>query len=150
MHRAAAGEGLGRADDALHRPVAALDQHVGRAFEDAGDGGVLVEPGDEVDAAEGGHHRQAVGQGVDRAVVALALAAHRGVAVEGHHQRGAEGAGLAEVGDVAPVQDVETAVGEHQRAGQGGHALAQLVGRADLGFEGGRRIHGAGRRWGQG
>ena len=132
MHGAAAGQGFGRPDDALGGPVAALHQHVGLAFEDAGDRGVLVEPGDEIDAAERGHHRQAVGEGVDGAVIALALAAHGGVAVEGDDHRGAERAGLAEVSDVAPVQDVETAVGEHQRAGQGGHALAQLVGRRQL------------------
>ena len=128
------------ADNLVHRPVAALDQDVRPALEDALDGGVFVEPGDQVHAAQGGHHRQAVFQPVDGPVVALAQALHRGVGVEGHHHGGTEGPGLAQVGDVAPVQDVETAIGEHQGMGQGGHPGGQLLRGANLGFEAGQGV----------
>ena len=54
---------------------------------------------------------QAVGFVVDRAVVALE-SADRIVGVDPDHEQVAELGGLAEVGDVAGVEDVEAAVGE--------------------------------------
>ena len=41
---------------------------------------------------------------------------------------------------MAAMQDVEAAVGEHQRPRHAGEALGQRVGRADLGFEGRGRV----------
>ena len=60
------------ADDLVHRPVAALDEDIRPAFENALQWRVFVKPGDERNAFERGHDRQPVGEGVDRAVVAFA------------------------------------------------------------------------------
>jgi hypothetical protein len=79
--------------------------------------------------------------GIDRAVVALAQAPHRIVGIGGDDQRRAQAAGLRQVGDMAAMQDVEAAVGEHQRPRQRSDALRQFAGRDDLGLEGGRRVH---------
>src|SRR5262249_22742717 len=55
---------------------------------------------------------------IDRPVVALAKPPHRAVAVDAHDERSAERRRPVEIGHVAPVQDVEDAVGEHQRPWQ--------------------------------
>jgi len=91
-----------------------------------------------------GHHRQPVGEGVHRTVVALAETLHRRVGVERDDHRRAERARLREIGHVAAMQDVEAAVGEHQRARQRGDARRELFGGDDLGFESGG---GGGHAW---
>ena len=64
-----------------------------------------------VDATQGGKDLDPVLQGVDRPGRALEPT-DPGVGVHPDHQGVAEGFGLAQVSDVAPVQDVEAAVGE--------------------------------------
>ena len=93
---------------------------------------VVVERHDQVDAAERGEHRHAIVERIERAVVALAEAAHRRVGVDRDGQRGAQRARLLEVGDVAAVQEVEHAVGEHPRARQRGETRERVVGARDL------------------
>ena len=69
--------------------------------------------------------------------VALAQALHRRVGIQRDNQAGAQRGSLRQVGHMTAVQDVETAIGEHQRPGQQGGTGSQLVGRADLGFKSG-------------
>ena len=125
------------ADDLLDRPIAALDEDVGAAFEDAFEGRVFVEPSDEVGAFERGHHGQAVFEPIDRPVVAFAQALDRSVGVKRDDHRSPLRARLREEGDMAAVQDVKAAVGEHQRAGQRGETGGEFAGGDDLAFEGG-------------
>ena len=72
---------------------------------------------------------------VDRPVVALALALHRGIAVHADDQRNPERTGLRQVSDMAAMQHVETAVGEYQRARQQAISRGELVRRANLVFK---------------
>lgn len=51
-------------DDLFHRPVAALDQHLRAAFEDALQRRVLVKPGHQRHTFERGDHRQALANGL--------------------------------------------------------------------------------------
>ena len=125
--------------------VAALDQHVGAAGDDQGARRVVVERHDEVDGAERGEHGHPVLEHVERALLALAEASHRGVGVDGDDQRGAEPARLLEIRDVAAMQDIEHAVGEHERTRQRGDARERIGGRRDLG-----RVAGGGNRDGVG
>jgi hypothetical protein len=119
-------------DDFLYRPVAALDQYVRAAFEDALDRRVLVEPGDQRHAFERGQYGQPVGQRIYRAVVPLAQPPDRRIRVERHDHRRAQRAGLCQQGHVPAVQDVEATVGEYQRARQLRQARGQAFGGDDL------------------
>ena len=123
------------ADDFFRRPVAALDQHVGAAFEDAFDGRVFLEPGDKRNAFQRGDHCQPVGQRIDRAVVAFAQPPDRGVGVERDDHGGAQRPRLRQQGDVTAVQDVEAAVGEYQRTRQRRKRDGQAFRRNDLCLE---------------
>ena len=94
---------------------------------DGGDFG--IEPGafeDEsgIDATEGCEGVGAVMLGIERAVRAFELA-HRGIAVDRDNENVANGGGLVKIGDVAAVEEVETAVGEDHAATFCGGALAQ-------------------------
>ena len=53
------------------------------------------------------------------------------------------GARLRQIGNMAAVQNIEAAIGKHQRARQSGQALGQVFGRADFVFEIGQqpRLH---------
>jgi hypothetical protein len=73
---------------------------------------VVVEDGDDVDGAQRGDDLGAVFLRHQRAILSLAEPAHRGVAVDAHHQQVAEGARRAEVAHVPRVDQVETAVRE--------------------------------------
>jgi hypothetical protein len=115
MHGPAARQHRGGADHALDRPVAPFGEHVGPAGLDQPGGRVLVEPGDRVHRLERGDERQTVRETVDRAPGPLAQAPRGGIAVQRHQQRGAQRPRPREVGDVAAVQQVEHAVGEHER-----------------------------------
>ena len=59
---AAARQRLGGADDVFRLPVAAFDQHVGAELFDQGGGGVVVEPGNVIDALQRGGNGGAVFQ----------------------------------------------------------------------------------------
>src|ERR1041384_4638748 len=65
-----------------------------------------------VHTGQSGQHGSTVGGGVDRAVGSLQTA-DAGVVVDSHDQDVAQLFRLVEVGHMAPVQDVETAVGAH-------------------------------------
>jgi len=138
VHAPAARDHRLGADDARHRPVAALDQHVGPAGLDQRGGRVLVEPGDRIDGLERGDERHAVGEAVDGTARPLAQAAGGRIAIQGHEQHGAERARPGEIGDVSAVQQVEDAVGEHERPRRGARP-ARRGGRVeDLALEGRR------------
>ena len=119
----------------FHWPVAALDQHIWVAIKDARQRRVFIEPGDQRDAFQCGEQRHAVGQLVDRPFVAFAQALDRGIRIDGDDQAGAERARLRQIGDMAAVQDVKTAIGKHQRVRQLRYALWQFVRRDNLGLE---------------
>jgi len=138
MHRPAAREHGGSADDALGRPVAPLDQHLGPAGLDQPRGGVLVEPRDRVHRPERRDERHAVGQRIDRPAGALAQAPGGRIAVQRHHQRRAERPRAGEIGDMAAMQQVEHAVGEHQRARRARRPARRRVRIEDLALEVGR------------
>ena len=98
------------AGELARRVVAALDQDVRQqaAVEALGRG--LAERDHPVDGAQRGEHSHARRQWLNRAGVALE-AAHRGVVVDGDDEPIAEGAGLLQIGDVAGMEQVESAVG---------------------------------------
>ena len=91
---------------------------------------VFVEFYHHADRFQRRKHHHAVLLGVDRPVVALALAFHRGIAVHADDQRCTQCAGLREISHMAAMQHVETAVGEYQRARQCGRPCGELAGRA--------------------
>ena len=91
--------------------------------------------GDERDTLERGHDGKAILECVERAVATLAEPADRRVRVERHDERGAERARFREVSHVAAMENVEHAVGEHQRAGELLAALREFRRRADLRLE---------------
>lgn len=128
------------ADNFFYRPVAAFDENVRAAFEDALQGGFLVEPGNQRHAGERRHDCQPVFQRIDRAVIAFAESFDRGVRVERDNHRAAQCGGLRQIGDVPTVQDVEAAIREHKRSGQLRASCGQLVRWADFGFEAGSGV----------
>src|SRR5581483_2163036 len=85
--------------------------------------------------------RHPIVETVERTVLALAQATHGVIGIDRHHQRGAELPRLVEVGHVAAVQDVEHAVGEHERARQHRDAGDRFLRARDLGLEAGSRRH---------
>src|SRR6185503_10811547 len=131
---AAAGEHVGRARDALHRPVAALHQDFGP---------VVVEPCDGIHRVERGDDGEPVFERVDGPLGALAQPPGGRIAVQRHEQRRAQLARAREVGHMAAMQDIEHAVGEHQRPAELTGPAREVLGRTDLAFEGGR-LHFAG------
>src|SRR6266702_2566257 len=135
MHASAPAADLGRTDDRLGLPVAALGEHLGPAGEDQRERRVLVEPGDEMDRFERRDHRDAVGERIEGALLALAETLRRGIAVDRDQKRRPQGAGLGEIGDVTAMQDVEHAVGEHEWAPAGSEPRRKLLRRADFLFE---------------
>lgn len=135
MHLTATGQGFGAADNLVHRPVAAFDQHVRLDQLDQLGRGVAVKPGHQADAFQCGQHGGAVLLVIDGPVLALALTLDRGIGIQPQHQAGAQGAGLRQVGDMTAMQDVETAIGEHDGTRQCRQSLCQLFRRADLVFE---------------
>jgi hypothetical protein len=138
VHRAAVREHLRGADDALRRPVASLGEHVGTAGVDQPRRRVLVEPGHRVHRREGRDQRHAVRQQVHRPPGPLAQAPRRGIAVQRDQQRRPERARPREIRDVAAVQQVEHAVGEHERARRARRPAHRVVGLEDLALERGR------------
>jgi len=140
QHPAATRQHPRGADDALDRPVAALDQHVGARGCDQRFRRVVVEPGDRADRLERGDERQAVVKRVYRALAGLAEPPRRGIAVQRDEQRGSLASGAREIGRVATVQDVEHAVGEDERPRQRADPALELARIADLRLEG-RRLY---------
>src|SRR5690606_3714820 len=124
------------AHDALDRPVATLDQYLGLDALDERQRRVVLDPGDALDRLERRDHGEAVRQRVDRAIGILAEAPDRCVAVDRHHETGAQRPGFGEIGDVAPVQYVEDPVGEHEGAWQVGEQGADMQRVDDLALEG--------------
>jgi len=100
-----------RAHDVFHPPVSALDQDIRSHARDKVVGRVFLEDADIVDAFKSGQDRGARGLIIDRPVRAFETR-DRCVGVEPQDQTVAQGAGLAEVGHMAGMQDVEAAVGE--------------------------------------
>ena len=90
---------------------------------------VLLEDDHVVDRAQRGHEQRAVLRRHHGPALAL-QAAHRGVAVDAHHEHVGLRPGALQVADVAHVEHVEAAVGEGDRpplAPRRGHALAHLL-----------------------
>ena len=129
------GVDLGGADYLVHRPIAALDQDIGPAFQNSGQWRVFIEPGDQRHAFECGQDRCPVFQAIDRPIRAFALSLDRGIAIDRDQQAGAQLPGLGQIGDVAAVQNIETAIGEDQGPRQNRQARGQGFGRTKLGFE---------------
>ena len=124
---------VGAFDLAL-RVVGALDQHVRQNRPDQAQRLVLSEHHQVVDALELGHDLDAVFFTIDRSARALD-APDRGVGVEPDDQQIALNARLAQVTDVAGVQNVEAAVGEGDGLALlaiGGQLGQQLLERAQL------------------
>ena len=96
---------------------------------------VVAEAGDQIDHAQRGQYRHPVGAGIDRPVVPLAQAAHRGIVIDRDDQAGPERTGLREVGDVSAMQQVEDTIGEYPRGGQARRRETQIGGRDDLALE---------------
>jgi hypothetical protein len=138
VHRAAAREHLGGADDAPGRPVAALGERVRAAGLDQPRRRVLVEPGHRVHRLERRDQRHAVGERVHRPPRPLAQAPRRGIAVQRHQQRRAERARAREIGDVPAVQQVEHAVGEDEGSRRARRPARRRCGVEDLALERGR------------
>ncbi len=137
------GEDPGGANDRVDRPVAAFDENVGCNGANELNRGVAGKPGHQVDRFQSPDERKAIGQCVDRTVVALAKAAHGRIVIEGNDQACAECAGLRQVSDMATVQDVKDAVGEHHGPGQSPKRVDQTLGRRDLALmDRGRRCRG--------
>jgi hypothetical protein len=103
---------------AAHHPfevvVGALDQHVGQQALDQGQRRLLVEGEDAVHVADGRDHLGALLEAVDRPVRPL-QGTHAGVGVEGDDEPVALRPGGRQQGDMAGVDEVETAVGEADR-----------------------------------
>ena len=98
-------------------------------------------------AAECGHDSKAIGEGlIGRS--SPTLTAHRNIAVECYDHRGAEGAGLDQIGDSGRDEGCQKLPLVNTRAGAGWRRGRQLVRRADLGFEVRRGIHGVGKEVG--
>ena len=105
----------GRLGQGFDGVVAALHVQVGSHQIEQGERRALVEQHDKIHALQRGKHRGAVVLRIERAVGPLAQGACRGVRIQAHDQARPLGARLREIGHMAPVQDVEHAVGEHQR-----------------------------------
>ena len=119
-------------DDAVAGVVGALHEHVGRERLDQGERRVLVE---QHHAVHRGERRRARGPAACSPATgragALAQPADRGIGVEPDDERVALAPGRLEQLDVARVQQVEDAVGEHDRTrpGRGArHGLGQRRG----------------------
>ena len=132
-HRAAAPaldqRGLGQC---FHVVVAAPDDQVGLQLADQDLGRVLMERGHHGDTAQRRQQRGAVLHAVERALGALAQAAHGFVGVDRHDQRAAQLGRLIQVGGVPAMQDVEDAIGEHQWPRSGRGVTATQSPRTDL------------------
>ena len=93
--------------------VGALGVHVGAEARDQRVGGVVVEDDHRVDRAQRADQLRALRRGHDRPARALE-AADRGVGVEPDTSTSPSAARRPEVADVAHVEEVEDAVGEHE------------------------------------
>lgn len=96
--------------DGVELIVAAFGIDVGPQFVEEGQGTCIREDRDVVDAFEGGQDQGPFGLGVDGAARPFDFA-NRGVAIEPNDQYVALPRGFDQVGHVASVEDVETAVG---------------------------------------
>ena len=126
---------LASADDCLRRPVAAFDQHIRAQRHDEFQRRVLVEPRHQVNRRERRDDRSAARKIVDRSIGTLVEPANGLVGVERGDEARPERLRLGEVGDVAPMQDVEAAVGEYQRAGKRPRSGDYINRGAELGLE---------------
>ncbi|MNC86752.1 hypothetical protein D3C83_24270 [compost metagenome] len=121
-----------RTDDRLRLPVAAFHQHLGFRGEDERERRLFLEPGDERHGLQRGGDGEPVFERVDRPVRSFTKFPGRGVGIEREQQARAQRARLREVGDVPAVEDVEHAVGEHQRPHQAGNARGEVLRTADF------------------
>jgi hypothetical protein len=137
MHAPTPAAHLCCADDRFGFPVATLDQDFRAAGENEGERRVLLEPGDYLHGLEGGNHRHAVRQRVQGSILVFTQAFHGSVAIDRDKERCPQGASLGEIGDVAAMQYVEHAVGEHERARVRREPRRKLLRRTDLLLEGG-------------
>ena len=140
MHAAAARQRFRRAHNVFRLPIAAFHQNIGLHLRNQIGGRVAVKPRYQIHAGERRHHRRAVCQRIDGAVVALALPLHRGIGVQRQHHARPQRAGLGKIGDMPAVQNVEAAVSKHQRARQLRQRSRQLLGRDDFLFKLGRGV----------
>ena len=124
------------ADDAFVAVVGALDQHVRPRGHDQGQRRVFIERHHQIDRRHPAKDERAGFQIVHRPPLAFQRP-HRAVAVQSDHQPVAPGPRLGQIGDMAAVQDVETAVGEadlQPLLAPARHLARHAVGRGDLGL----------------
>ena len=119
-----------------HVVVTAFDQNVGAHLANDLDRRVFVKPGHQADRLLAGHDDGAVGLIVERPVIALAQAPHRGIGIERHDQAAAQVTGLCQIHDVAAVNHVENAIREYPRFGKMAQSLGSGVTADDLGQKG--------------
>ena len=100
------------ADDGVFGPVLAFDEHIRLQRGDEIVRGVRIEDDDTVDTLERLEHFRALGLRRDWPRRPL-VRADRSVGVEADDQRVAQRAGVLQVSEVADVQEIEDAVGEH-------------------------------------
>lgn len=141
MYRAAPALDFFAANDVLRFPVAALHQHIGLASEDEIERCVFIEFHYQADRFQRSQNRHAISLGVDRAVIAFALAFYRCIAVHADNQRCAECPRLGKVSDVAAMQNIEAAIGKYQRAWQFCKLRGEIAGRAEFFFKAGQGVH---------
>lgn len=96
--------------DTLKGVIAAFDPNVGLGGGEELEGGGLVENAHGIDASQGGNDAGAIGFGVNGAASTLQLA-DSGIAIDPYQKGIPLLAGSFEVGHVAEVEDVKTAVG---------------------------------------
>jgi hypothetical protein len=105
-------------DDVVGPPVSTFHQDIRLDDGNQGVRCVLVEDSDGVDAAEGREEFGALAFWCDRASRSF-VGAHRAVGVDTHDQDIAKRTGIAEVSDVARVEQVEHTVREHNTPAAG-------------------------------
>src|SRR6185295_10254651 len=116
------------AHDAVARVIGPLDEHVGGECLDQLEGSILLEQHHAIDGREPREHPGPRRLAADRPPAALAQPPDGSIAVDPHDQDLALAPGGFEQLDVAGMQQVEHAVGEHDRTGlpgPPGHGLAE-------------------------
>src|SRR6266852_4300501 len=138
-HASAPASHFGGPDHRLGLPVTALGEHLRAGGKYQRERRVLVEPRHEMDGFKRRYHRHAVGERVERALLAFAETLRRRVAVDCDEKRRPQGARFGEIADVPAMQDVEHAVGEDERSCKGSEPRRKLLRRANLPLE--RDLH---------
>ncbi len=138
------------ADDTVDWPIASFDEHIGATIDNPCQRRILIEPSHQIHRGQGCDHRQTVGQTIHRPIIAFAKTFDGEIAVQRHHQRRAQCAGLCQQSHMPAMQDIETAVGEYQWSRQTETVFGEILWRDDFFFEGRLRVGYGGRVWRQG